>query len=419
MFIFFAFLCFALDEPAGDYYVTKTLEVAGGTLTLRVEIKDGTTADINTTWAGETYFCADESFTITSNVIYLTNFNLDGNCVKEAIEAAQSGVQVNTTYDGTNDTIVVTLTNSFVTETVVLEKVYTSAPTRQPTRQPTRNPTPKPTRTPEPSPNPTEEPTTIQAYHSAGGPNAGGGSDPHFHLFNKKLISYHGECDLVLLSCPDLASEVSMDIQIRTRIKNNWSFIQGVAMKFGDDNFEWAGKGEYYVNNKIYREPPAEFAGYYVQKLEHAPWCRDKCSNAVLFKFHFGIYGSVELSYWNNFLHVEVSGPGFDNCTGFLGQSSKRGMVARNGTVMEDINQYGQEWQVSDKEINLFRHKWHPQHPNPCILPNKDSRRLVGLSTHLMAVEACSHLPGPLQDMCIFDVEATGDVLMAYAPMFG
>jgi len=237
-------------------------------------------------------------------------------------------------------------------------------------------------------------------------------------LFNKKHISYHGECDLVLLNCPDFTSEVGLDIQIRTKIKKNYSYIQSIAMKFGDDYFEMAGKN-WYINNKFHHEPPAEFAGYYVQKVDYAPWCRAKCSDALIFKFHFGVYGSVELANWAGFLHVEVSGLGFNNCTGFLGQSSKLGMVARNGTLMEDVNQYGQEWQVSNLEINLFRSKRHPQHPDPCILPKQASRRRPDLSTHLMAVEACSHLSSPIEDMCIFDVEATGNPLMAYAPMFG
>jgi len=190
-------------------------------------------------------------------------------------------------------------------------------------------------------------------------------------------------------------------------------------MKFGDDYFEMAGKNDFYVNNESHHEPPSEFAGYYIQKVEHAHWCRDRCSNAAIFKINFDNYGRLELASLNGFIHVELSGEGFDNCTGLLGQSSKRGMVARNGTLLKDVNQYGQNWQVLDFEENLFRYKWRPpQHPDPCVLPKQDSRRLVDLPTHLMAVEACSHLSAPLKNLCVFDVEATGDALMAYAPMF-
>lgn len=248
-------------------------------------------------------------------------------------------------------------------------------------------------------------------------PIGGGGGDPHFHSWTGQHFSYHGECDLVLYSSPHFARK-GLDIHIRTTIRREYSFIQGLVMKFGDDYFEIAGKGKYYHNGHAYQEPLPTFAEYPIVKLDNATWCGDVCAEAKIYEVRFGDYGSIELALKGGFVHVEAHISQFPNATGLLEKFNEDGMKSRNGTLLEDVNEYGQEWQVKESDPLLFREPRYPQYPDRCILPQKFSRRVDSLSRRI-AQESCSHLSGPRYDMCVFDVEVTGDETMAYSPMFG
>jgi len=112
----------------------------------------------------------------------------------------------------------------------------------------------------------------------------------------------------------------------------------------------------------------------------------------------------------------------FDS-VGLMGQygSSKteNSMFARDGqTILLNANEFGQEWQVTDKESKLFHHvERYPQFPQDCILPDqnvKEARRRLGERISKDAAEkACAHWDDDHRPHCIFDVMATGDFEMA------
>ena len=61
---------------------------------------------------------------------------------------------------------------------------------------------------------------------------------------------------------------------------------------------------------------------------------------------------------------------GFDS-QGILGRFDDGAMLARNGTtIIEDANDFGQEWQVLGSEPMLFTEREGPQHPQNSTLPS-------------------------------------------------
>jgi len=292
---------------------------------------------------------------------------------------------------------------------------------------PSHHPTPEPTTTgptPTTTTGPTPKTTTGPTFESTPDPTppALAGLDPHFRKFNGEHFSYHGECDLVLVSSDGFASGAGLDIHIRTRIKKFYSYIRVVSMRIGNATLEMEFKDSFHIN-RVFMDHPSEFAGYPISKVGNATWCGQKCSDARIYRISFHsdkhVEEFVELAYLAGFLHVQVNGRNFEDSTGLLGNRRDLGKVGRNGTLIEDPNEYGQDWQVLGSDPELFRKSRYPQHPHKCILPKVSSRRIqVSESTRRMAESACSGLSGELLEMCIFDVQATGDERLALSPFY-
>ncbi|CAB9524215.1 expressed unknown protein [Seminavis robusta] len=107
-----------------------------------------------------------------------------------------------------------------------------------------------------------------------------------------------------------------------------------------------------------------------------------------------------------------------------MGKYMSGKLVGRDGvTVFEDHNEFGQEWQVTDKDPQLFQAMdVAPQYPEKCILPDPASRDQVRLGSSVArqaAKKACDqsehHFYKDHIEACIFDVMASGDVDIARA----
>jgi hypothetical protein len=102
-----------------------------------------------------------------------------------------------------------------------------------------------------------------------------------------------------------------------------------------------------------------------------------------------------------------------------MGDFGKGRKFARDSkTVLDDMNAFGQEWQVLDTDPTLFQTARFPQYPQKCTMstPKATSmlrRRLTESSVDELAAEkACEHW-GEGKDDCVFDVLTTGDLEMA------
>jgi len=97
---------------------------------------------------------------------------------------------------------------------------------------------------------------------------------------------------------------------------------------------------------------------------------------------------------------------------GLMGSFPEGTKVGRENSIIEDINVFGQEWQVLSSEQNLFHDIEGPQHPQHCEIPSsKEMRRHLAAS--LVTVEdaekACIRAGLKDKELCIFDVMATND----------
>jgi von Willebrand factor type D domain len=258
--------------------------------------------------------------------------------------------------------------------------------------------------------------------------------DPHFKTFGGELYDYHGQCDLVLLQNPKFQNGLGMTIHIRTKIQDFWSSVESVAIKIGDDIIEVAGGDNdkwLWVNGEVNGE------------LEELAWNRFTVAGfLVRFKqsghtrelniYTKGTKEHIVIKAYRDFVRVDIPWLGsnnFDGSTGLLGSQTLNGMrVSRDGvTFIEDVNAFGQEWQVLEAEDKLF-HNYDltvVQAPAKCILPPAMTAQTTALRQRRLAESdltaekaeaACAHVKGEgEQKACIYDVLATQDINMAGA----
>lgn len=128
------------------------------------------------------------------------------------------------------------------------------------------------------------------------------------------------------------------------------------------------------------------------------------------------------LKDWVNIKVIGANEENFGNATGMMGEFRTGTMLARNGmTVLEDPEQFGNEWKVLDSEPKIFQ---NDHSASQCTMPTTKAsvrRRLGGSVAQEAAEGACAvhfDTDSDLIGMCIFDVLASGDLEMANAGVF-
>ena len=130
---------------------------------------------------------------------------------------------------------------------------------------------------------------------------------------------------------------------------------------------------------------------------------------------------SIEtFKYFVKFSITPKSVDAFNGSVGMLGSYPGGQRLARDGkTVIEDVNEYGQEWMVRPTDLILFHDVKSADLPMKCEMPNlaakKEARRRLGESalSEEQAAIACARVNEADRDACIFDVMATNDQSMA------
>jgi len=324
----------------------------------------------------------------------------------------------------------------------------TSAPTRRPTSFPTRTPTQGPTPPPitlGPTPAPTGTPTsrltrgptpapvapapvTPAPVPSVSADERAGGSygDPHLKTWTGRVYDFHGECDLLLAKSVVFGKGLGFEAQIRTDIRDDWSFISRVAVKIGEDVFEVQSGGLYLINGVESADlKTTTLAGFQVRK--HGG---KKDNGTVRARFHVNMkrQGVLEIKVYNEFVSVlirEAQSDDFHDSVGLMGSFEDGILVGRDrATVFQDANDFGFEWQVRDIDSVLFQEARFPQFPTKCTMPaipSSNHRRLSevlvagggGMISPAEAENACEHLPVEDRDACVYDVLTTGDLALA------
>ena len=238
--------------------------------------------------------------------------------------------------------------------------------------------------------------------------------DPHFKGWSGEWFDYHGECDLVFLSAPEFANGLGLDIHMRTTIRYEYSHIEAAAIKIGEETFEIGGWGDYMLNGVQGAQMPNKISDY---PITHE-WISEKVQK---FKIHISETDVIEMKHYKDMVTVNVpQSDEFNNAIGLLGSYPSGLRVARDGqTIIEDFNEFGQEWQVLDTEPKIFETIRQPQFPTQCRLPvaKAQSRRLGESIAEETARKACASWGGAIEQ-CVYDVMATGDLEYAEAGAF-
>jgi len=250
-------------------------------------------------------------------------------------------------------------------------------------------------------------------------PEPSGSGDPHFKTWGGDRFDFHGGCDLVLLKNEDFANGRGFKIHIRTHIKTWWSYIEAIVIQIGENTMEISGAegGWIWLNGEKdghgIESGDAALGDYSVHS-------RRVNAHQTITRVDLGDKNAISIETFKHFARVNLkpnTQASFYGSTGLLGSFPEGKMVARDGvTMMEDTNEYGQEWMVHPSEPMLFHDFTASEHPHQCTMPDqeqkKEARRRLGelAITEMDAAQACARVTDSSErDLCIFDVMATND----------
>lgn len=243
--------------------------------------------------------------------------------------------------------------------------------------------------------------------------------DPHFITWGGDAYDFHGGCDLVLLQDNEFANGLGLNVHIRTNIKTWWSHIKSAAVQIGDHTLEITadtGLTRYWINGGD--ETKLETGDATLGDFPvHFRYVNDHHTSA---RIDLGHGDAIGIETFKDFVRVNVkdkSHKAFKGSIGLLGSYQNGGkMVGRDGkTVIENTDEFGQEWMVRATDSLLFHDADASQIPLACPMPDEfktgDARRRLGEGSisEEDAALACARVSEAHRDACIFDVMATQD----------
>jgi hypothetical protein len=253
--------------------------------------------------------------------------------------------------------------------------------------------------------------------------NGGGGGDPHFQRWDHHHESFHGECDLVMVSSKNFHKGAGLDLHVRTKIEDYFSYIETAALRVGNSVLQFH-KDFFYVDGAKYTaaDLPFTFGGKFKYTIDVAELAAGKNPKFYMnYKVDLHEKSTIIFKFYKKYLTINVNGADVDfmDSVGLLGDYSTGDMVSRDGEIMHNFEEYGFEWQVTPEDPKLFLESRAPQLPfEQCRMPTASRparRKLRGADDALFtaAKEACAHVHGSDFDLCADDVMTTGDVGLA------
>jgi hypothetical protein len=243
------------------------------------------------------------------------------------------------------------------------------------------------------------------------------GGDPHFTTWKGEKFSYHGACDLVLLHSDKFGDGLGMDVHIRTKHRRNFSYISNLALRLGDEVFEVAGKGQYYLNGIENAPLSNTISGYEIVQSVNSK------TGYPMYTVYVSDNERVIIKTWKDIVSISFEGEADDNfgdAVGLMGNYHTGKKLGRDGRTVfhQNYNAFGQEWQVLASEPYLFQTLEQAQ--AYCTLPDENEsdklfkRRRLGESiSETDAKKACTHVGAEDMDFCVFDVMSTSDIDIA------
>ena len=202
------------------------------------------------------------------------------------------------------------------------------------------------------------------------------------------------------------------------------TMIESAAVRIGDDILEVSGYGGYMVNGISNAELPMKLSDQYL--LTHT----QKSEKESIFEIVLSeaTAETIVIRSFKDLVGIKFSNASpdtFGTSVGLMGSFANGDRLSRNGTIMEDANEFGQEWQVRDTEGNLFQTARAPQYPEKIQMPDSAAsetrKRRLGEAAidEEAATLACAHHSSEAAlAMCVYDVMATGDLELAHGGVF-
>ena len=232
----------------------------------------------------------------------------------------------------------------------------------------------------------------------------------------------------MLLDNPNFMDDLGMTVHIRTKIETWWSYVEAAVVKIGQDTFE-IQQNQFHMNgspvdmNLVTEDPTHATLGGL--KLRYM-----RIKDNIEAHIYLGNGEKIVMKTFKGFIKVQMAAEGSSHYTGshgLLGRFPDGMRVARDGeTLIEDVNAFGQEWQVRADEPKLFHSyddAWVVPAGQTCAMPDTSpakqqlrARRLADGLAEEAAEKACAHLAGADErKACVFDVISTQDMDMAGA----
>jgi len=243
------------------------------------------------------------------------------------------------------------------------------------------------------------------------------------------MYDFHGGCDLVLVDSPDFLEGLGMTVHIRTKIETWWSYVESAAIRIGGQTLVVSGgdKDLWLLTNGAFNEA-LEDKKWYVTKFAGLNLRYKQFGRNREVHIHLSNKQKIMIKSYNDFVKVEFLSEGshyLEGSHGLLGSFPDGNRFARDGeTLIEDVIEFGQEWQVQPMEPKLFgtySDAWVVPAGQKCAMPvdtiektQLRQRRLANGMDLKVAEDACAHLQSADdRKACVFDVVATQDVDMA------
>jgi len=236
--------------------------------------------------------------------------------------------------------------------------------------------------------------------------------DPHFKTWTGEQYDFHGVCDLVLLSNPSYGNDAGMNIHLRTKKINSFSYVGSAVVSVGDAVLEVEGgnkENRYWLNKVAGNEDLKTGDAFKFGEYGNVQFTQE--SKGRRFSIEVNDNLRLVITTWNAFVSVSIEKSNFESGVGLMGSYPHGAKLSRDGKVLEDLNDFGQEWQVTPSD-GLFFHETGdgPQFPQKCGIPSTVDmrRRLSKVATSKEDAEtACIGVDAESIDLCVFDVMAT------------
>lgn len=217
-----------------------------------------------------------------------------------------------------------------------------------------------------------------------------------------------------LVHAPNFAPGKPLTIDVRTRVRDWYSYVETAAIKIGNDVLEVSSFGDYFLNGVEGAKMPNSLSGFRVTQA---------VPEANIHTMEIAIAGNETISVrsFKDMVSVKIheahSGR-FVGSGGMMGDFLTGDVYSRDGgTMLVDPVAIAREWQVVDDEPMLFQTAQAPQFPETCMMPKKtQSSGRLGKSVALKAAEkACADWSDETKKLCVEDVMRTGDLELARA----